>query len=62
MYEEQGEAFVPKYKALLKATPVTTAEDTAKVVGVDLTDKNFWKKGLQILADEIDEFLKLVEA
>lgn len=62
MYEEQGEAFVPKYKALLKATPVTTAEDTAKVVGVDLTDENFWKKGLQILADEIDEFLKLVEA
>lgn len=61
MYTEQGAAFVPEYKKLLRATPVATVEDAAKVVGVDLTKKEFWEKGLRILSDEIDEFLSLVE-
>lgn len=60
-YEEEGAAFVPKYKAFLKATPVATAEDAAKVAGIDLTDKAFWEKGLKMLSDEIDEFVRLVK-
>ena len=59
-YEEEGAAFVPKYKKLLKATSVMSVEDTAKIAGIDLTDKAFWKQGLRSFAEEIDEFERLL--
>lgn len=60
-YEKEGAAFVPKYKKLLYTTTIATAEDTAKVAGIDLTDKNFWRSALQTVADQIDLFCKLLE-
>ena len=60
-YRKEGAAFVPKYKELLRATSISTAEDTAKVAGIDLTDKNFWRAALQTVADKIDLFCQLVE-
>ena len=60
-YRAEGEAFVPKYKNLLYTTPVATAEDAARVAGIDLTDKNFWRGALQTIADQIDLFCRLVE-
>ncbi len=61
-YASEGPSFVPKYKKLLHTTTVATAEDTAKVAGIDLTDKNFWRTALQTIADQIDLFCQLVEA
>jgi len=60
-YEQEGASFVPKYKKLLYTTTVATAEDTAKVAGIDLTDKDFWRGALQTIADQIDLFCQLVE-
>ena len=60
-YEKEGAAFVPKYKKLLYTTTVASAEDTAKVAGIDLTDKNFWRGALDIIAKQIDLFCALVE-
>ena len=60
-YEKEGASFVPKYKNLLHTTSVATAEDTAKVAGIDLTDKEFWRAALQTIADQIDLFCELVE-
>ena len=60
-YEKEGAAFVPKYKKLLFTTTVATAEDTAKVAGIDLTDKTFWCSALQTIADQIDLFCQLLE-
>ena len=60
-YLAEGESFVPKYKKLLYTTPIATAEDTAKVADIDLTDKNFWRSALQTIADQIDLFCQLVE-
>ncbi len=60
-YEAEGAAFVPKYKKLLHTTPIATAEDVAKVAGIDLTDKNFWRAALQTVANQIDLFCALVE-
>ncbi len=59
-YEKEGAAFVPKYKKLLYTTPIASVEDTAKVAGIDLTDKDFWRSALQMIADQIDEFCRLV--
>lgn len=61
-YEKEGAAFVPKYKKLLWATCVSTAEDTAKVAGIDLGSQDFWREALQTIADQIDLFCQLVEA
>ena len=61
-YEKEGESFIPKYKKLLYTTPIATAEDTAKVADIDLTDKAFWAAALQTIADQIDLFCELVEA
>ena len=60
-YEREGAAFVPKYKELLRTTTVATAEDTAKVAGIDLTDKEFWRAALQTIADQIELFCQLTE-
>ena len=60
-YEKEGAAFVPKYKKLLYTTPIASVEDTAKVAGIDLTDKEFWRSALQQIADQIDLFCQLVE-
>ena len=60
-YEKEGAAFVPKYKKLLYTTAVASAEDTAKVAGIDLTDKEFWRGALQTVADQIDQFCALVK-
>ena len=60
-YEKEGAAFVPKYKKLLYTTPIATAEDTARVAGIDLTDRDFWRSALQIVADQIDHFCELVK-
>ena len=55
-----GDAFLPKYRKLLHTTTVATAEETARVAGVDLTDRNFWRDALQTIADQIDLFCDLV--
>ena len=60
-YEKEGEAFIPKYKKLLQTTTVATAEDTAMVAGIDLTDPEFWRSALRTVADEIDLFCGIVE-
>ena len=60
-YEREGAAFVPKYKKLLRTTTVATAEDVAKVAGIDLTDKDFWRGALDIIAKQIDLFCRLAE-
>ena len=60
-YEEEGSAFVPKYKTLLHTTSVASVEDTAKIAGLDLTDKAFWARGLESYAQMIDQFIALAQ-
>lgn len=59
IYQEQPEGFVEKYQELLRATTVTSAEDTAKVLGVNVEDSAFWKKALAQVADNIEQFIAL---
>lgn len=60
-YVSEGEAFVEMYKKLLTATSTSDVEECAMIAGIDLTDRDFWKSGLDSFAAEIDEFCKLVE-
>lgn len=57
-YQEEGEAFLPKYRELLRATTVDTVEGVAHIAGIDLTKPEFWRTSLQTIANSIDEFIK----
>ena len=59
-YKTEGTPFVATYKKMLNATSVMDVEECARIAGVDLTDKEFWRAGLQSIADRIDEFCELV--
>ncbi len=59
MFLEEGESFIPKYKAMLKATPTCTIEEAGAMVGVDLSDKAFWEGSLKLIAKDIEEFCAL---
>ncbi len=61
-YLREGEAFLPKYRALLHATTVSSVEDVAKMADIDLSDVNFWRSSLEIFKERVEEFIRLVEA
>ena len=59
MFLEEGENFIPKYKAMLKATPTCTIEEAGAMMGIDLSDKKFWQSSLALIAKDIEEFCAL---
>ncbi len=59
LYKEQGKVFVNKYiKALSKGGSLSPIELT-KIMGVDISQKDFWQKGISLLDKEVDKFVKL---
>lgn len=56
-YLEEGEAFLPKYRALLTATTVDTVEHVAGIADLDLTNPEFWRTSLKMVEDQIDMFI-----
>ena len=53
-YEEEGEAFVPRYLELLSAGGSKSPEELGQIVGVDLADPGFWDKGLDLVERKLD--------
>ena len=58
-FEKEGADFVPKYKAMLHATPVCTVEQAAAMEGIDLTTPDFWRQSLAQIEELVEEFCKL---
>lgn len=58
-YQEEPEGFVEQYSELLKATTVSSVEDTAKTMGLDVTQPEFWHTALSGVEDYIDQFIAL---
>lgn len=58
-YKNEGEAFVPKYKALLHATTIMSVEDAAKQAEINLEDPEFWRTSLKTVEDLIEDFIRL---
>ena len=58
-YKEEGASFVPKYREMLRATPVTSCEGAAAIAGIDLTKKEFWQMSLKSNEKEIAEYIEL---
>ena len=53
-YLEKGEAFLPEYDALLRATGFGDVRKVASSVGIDVADKAFWQQSLRVIEQEID--------
>ncbi|MBR5738710.1 MAG: peptidase M3, partial [Lachnospiraceae bacterium] len=58
VYRDDPEGFMPRYREMLRTTPVHTMEENGRIMGLDLTDKAFWKKSLQGIEEEIERFCK----
>lgn len=58
IFLKEGESFVPKYKAMLKATPCCSIEECGAMMGIDLTKKEFWIESLKQIAASVEEFCK----
>lgn len=58
-YLKQGEKFVAKYDQLLSVTGKMNIKDVAATIGIDVTSKDFWKSSLDLIAKDIEEFVKL---
>ncbi|MBI3974137.1 MAG: M3 family oligoendopeptidase [Chloroflexi bacterium] len=54
MYQEEGEAFVPKFVGLLEKGGSDSPEQLLAPIGVDFRDPAFWQKGL----DELERLVK----
>jgi oligoendopeptidase F len=61
-YEKEGPSFVPSYLQLLSAGGSDTPDELGRLVGVDLTDPNFWSAGLQVVDELVSEAENLAAA
>jgi oligoendopeptidase F len=59
-YKKEGKEFVPKFKRLLAAGGSISPEDLGKIVGLDITKKEFWKLGLQQYEDFVNQLENLM--
>ena len=61
-YEKEGESFVPSYLQLLSAGGSDSPDALGHLVGVDLTDPDFWNAGLQVVDELVSEAEALAAA
>jgi len=50
LYKEQGKRFVPKYLALLEAGGSDSPQALLRPLGVDIHEREFWRKGFEEIA------------
>lgn len=60
-YEQEGEAFVPRYRALLAAGNSDWPEKLIAAQGMDFTRADFWQGGFEVIRSLLDEFADLVQ-
>ncbi|MEB3196874.1 MAG: M3 family oligoendopeptidase [Candidatus Sericytochromatia bacterium] len=56
MYQEQGEAFVPKLDTLLAAGGSAPATVLLDRIGIDIRDPAFWEKGFALVTRMLEEY------
>lgn len=54
-YRAQGPSFAPKYLELLAAGGSLPPEELVAIAGLDLTDPGFWRSGLALVRDQLEQ-------
>jgi oligoendopeptidase F len=60
MYKNEGDAFIPKYKEILKAGGSVPPEELLMRYGIDITKPEFYNGGLKVIDDLVDELMAVV--
>ena len=60
MYKDQGKSFVPKYLALLEAGGSDSPQALLRPLGVDIHEREFWRKGFEEIAAMIGTLQNLI--
>ena len=60
-FRDEGDAFVPGYLDLLRYGGSERPQHILEQVGVDMTDRAFWRAGLEIAKERIDQLEELIE-
>jgi oligoendopeptidase F len=61
-YRQEGAAFADTYKALLKETGKANAAAVCAKAGFDIETPAFWRSGVKVFFEQVDEFERLVAA
>ncbi len=60
-YLKEGDAFIPRYKELLRSTGEGKAADLAARFGIDIRSRDFWDASLAILSKQVDRYCEFDE-
>ncbi len=60
LYLEEGESFTPKLKAILKAGSSKSPKEFGDLMRLDITQPDFWKKGMKQYERFVDELEKVI--
>ena len=58
-YREEPDGFVERYESLLSATGISDAAGLAGRFGIDITRPAFWESSLQLIVEDVDQFVEL---
>lgn len=59
IYQKEGEAFIPRYKDLLRSTGEGKVADLAGRFGIDVRSKKFWEDSLKLYVGQVDRYCEL---
>ena len=60
LYKKEGKSFSERYAEILSDTGSMSCEDLCRKAGFDITTEDFWKSGIEMYTNEIDELKKLI--
>lgn len=60
-YKQEGKEFIPKFKRLLAAGGNQSPEQLGKIVGLDVTKKDFWELGIKQYEDFVTQLEELIQ-
>lgn len=61
LYQKEGSAFALKYEQFLSLTGKMNLVDVGKSIGLDLEDEGFWQNSIDMIAEDIELFEKLLK-
>ncbi|MFX1496057.1 MAG: M3 family metallopeptidase [Promethearchaeota archaeon] len=59
-YKAEGKSFIPKFKKLLSSGGSLSSVDLGKIVGLDITNAEFWELGIKQYEEFVNQLEKLI--
>ncbi len=59
MYLKEGDAFIPRYKELLRGTGEGKVSEIAGRIGIDVRSRDFWDDSIKIVGKQVEQYIAL---